>query len=117
MARRFIAIFVVLSLAVFGAFPQIASAGEAMPGMAAHDMAGHDMGNCVCPPDGHHPSDDKSPCAPTLACMMQCGIVPLALPQTPALLLAPPAAQAVFYAEITASIPPSSSPPFRPPRS
>jgi hypothetical protein len=119
MARRLIAMLVGLSLAAFGVFPGAASAGEGMHAtMAAHEMAGHDMGNCVCPPDTHHPaSQDKSPCEPTLGCMIQCGVAPLALPQTFTAPVPRPAAQVVFFAEITASIPPSSSPPFRPPRS
>ena len=112
MVRRFFALVVVLAISLLG-FPLLAEAALLEPQGTSQT---HDMQDCVCPP-GHEmpPQDGADPCAPTLACMVQCGMVPLAAPVIGATAPASaPATQAV-PPDLIAPSTPAVAPPFRPP--
>jgi hypothetical protein len=112
MVRRVLALTLMLALLALG-LPNLATAAP------SHDQVPHShaaMHDCVCPPGHEMPQEqDDHSCAPTLACMIHCGMVAMAMP---VVAFAGPAALPAFtpvFAQAAEPRTPSVAPPFRPP--
>src|SRR5688572_2312243 len=113
MVQRFFVFMCILAVAALGLQPAVA---HSAPMMTPANVTAESMhADCVCPPEHGVPSPDKSPCAPSLLCMIDCGVVPTVTAAESNSPIEPFFAQQALFSEIVAPPSSASDPPFRPP--
>ncbi len=116
MVRRYLILTLVFSVVLLG-LPSLAFAAR-----DSNESATAAMHDCVCPPghempptDDSNGSNDSAPCAPTLGCMIHCGMAPMGMTTD---IAGTVDTVARHHASVLSDVGPadtSSFPPFRPP--